>query len=469
MWDCEYGEQHHSDEHHPFEIDDALYCIDSLRPLFQAVVDQRDQDAYPPRVGGTRIHSISRFERELKPDFVRRYREAERMFSSGPPLDRIFCPHPSMRLGHQDGDLCNVFIDPRRLIGEAHQWEECPECRREVCTSCERRRTDASEGETCERIEALRAREQEVHGEDRGRAYQLCPNPRGERRLDLAAACNHLTCICGQSFCFVFGRPVEGDDPAHWSNPRAGCPRYNRPGEPNARYDDDDPWDDPENIDAHSFEPLRDEDSEWREDAERIADADIRYRMERRVGLPYDERQNHRIRALLLSARHLLAMMHNGMTFPTEADRHQNVSRRIRFAHHGAEFRLQRNRLQRSLQNDLHLPPGDVQYGRLYANVRRLRFQPRAVPDDLQQRAAEFITFRAIVHDLLRVQYPLGYISPGGQLSQDPTYLRIHSLLKPVGVMLMVIERDAHRRFSLADSFFLRTQNGEITSRSACS
>ena len=51
------------------------------------------------------------------------------------------------------------------------------------------------------------------------------------------AGCNHITCKCGQSLCFICGEPA-GED--HWlrSRQEGGCPRFNHPSRLIAIYED---------------------------------------------------------------------------------------------------------------------------------------------------------------------------------------------------------------------------------------
>ena len=59
--------------------------------------------------------------------------------------------------------------------------------------------------------------EGQVHGSD----YQYCP--KCKRPISLRDGCNHMTCVCGENFCFRCGLSA-GDRSGHWS--RQGCPQY---------------------------------------------------------------------------------------------------------------------------------------------------------------------------------------------------------------------------------------------------
>lgn len=82
-----------------------------------------------------------------------------------------------------------------------------------------------------------------------GRDYQICPNSSCSQPVQLAEACNHITCpraSCRTEFCYICGQEVEdGDDHYTVGKP---CPRYNQPGAEQAMYDDD-VMDDDEDMD----------------------------------------------------------------------------------------------------------------------------------------------------------------------------------------------------------------------------
>lgn len=79
-----------------------------------------------------------------------------------------------------------------------------------------------------------------LNGSDRGKRYQICPTCR--RFCQLAEACHHINCPCGEQFCYKCGERATADS-GHWSSmrrtPAGHCPQYPRPGPVEAAVDDD--------------------------------------------------------------------------------------------------------------------------------------------------------------------------------------------------------------------------------------
>jgi hypothetical protein len=67
---------------------------------------------------------------------------------------------------------------------------------------------------------------------NRGVDYQLCPSC--GKIVTLQDGCNHMTCPCMASFCFICGREATGTS-NHWLTSR--CPRYGVPKTYEADYD----------------------------------------------------------------------------------------------------------------------------------------------------------------------------------------------------------------------------------------
>jgi hypothetical protein len=71
----------------------------------------------------------------------------------------------------------------------------------------------------------------------RGKDYQCCPSKKCGIPIQLKDGCNAMLCKrCYTEFCFICGEMVKHDDKEHWRKPNP-CPRWNRPGEANAWYD----------------------------------------------------------------------------------------------------------------------------------------------------------------------------------------------------------------------------------------
>ena len=68
-----------------------------------------------------------------------------------------------------------------------------------------------------------------------GKDYQICPSAQCNRKVQLRDGCNSITCQCGQYFCFICGQAATKD---HWqkSKRQGGCPKWNHPSQPNAKW-----------------------------------------------------------------------------------------------------------------------------------------------------------------------------------------------------------------------------------------
>jgi hypothetical protein len=130
----------------------------------------------------------------------------------------------------------------------------------------------------------------------------------------------------------------------------------------------------PRDHDALYFEPLGPHESPWRDDAQRIEEVYVDLRARRNVGHTKDLDESPRY--LILNARHLLAMLHNGLDNLVASVR-ARVSRLVMFAHRGARFTYHHAKCE----------PGDVPggdnglYDRLRDAILRLRYAGiQAVP-----------------------------------------------------------------------------------------
>lgn len=93
-------------------------------------------------------------------------------------------------------------------------------------------------------------------GLERGIDYQVCPSLSCHRKVELAAACNHIACVCGIGFCFVCGEEADAAS-THWE--RGGCSRYGHPSDPKARYDDEEEGEGSEMGEESEDEGMQDE------------------------------------------------------------------------------------------------------------------------------------------------------------------------------------------------------------------
>ncbi|KAK3719482.1 hypothetical protein LTR37_004340 [Vermiconidia calcicola] len=433
-------------------IGDDIYCNECIARQILVVVNDVEAQ-WPPAIGGMAIGPIdayAEFMEALSHGSVPIYRESDEYRSIFPTSDRIFCPHLHPQT---QGERCNRFIGQRRALveGARHDWNECRRCNGLVCLICGRAQSDEHHSQRegiCTESEAMRAEELNRGAQDLRGVFMNCPN-------------------CGVA--------VNEPGNEHWRGP-PGCPRYFRPGDPGARFDNR-YWD-LENHDAHQFEALVLGGFQWMADATRLAqvDEDIR---RLRTPLPLDARRNRQMELHTLSARHMLEMLHNGLhlTPPNRNRRVMFANRRLRFAHHGILFRYYHNRLQHYFTGHgggFHPPGYDDVYGRLHPFSMRLKFQRNAVAFDQAGRGRFWRRYGDIANDLLDHEYPLQHLlqsEPRPQELEDA--LTIRSLLEPVRRMLNIFQRynsifveegvDLRTQsFSLADSALLRTDMGQL-------
>jgi hypothetical protein len=148
---------------------------------------------------------------------------------------------------------------------------------------------------------------------------------------------------------------------------------------------------------------------------------------------------------LMLSARHLFAMLHNGLdtlAVPVKA----RVTRLVRFARHGAIFMF-----YHALCEPGDVPGGnDGLYDRLRDAIRQLRYSGDgnpAVPQNRDERLQALNTLANIVYDQLNHEYPTNYIlqllDQDTQSPQLRVALRTRALLEPVKDILEILVNGA--------------------------
>ncbi|KAK5132104.1 hypothetical protein LTR08_000354 [Meristemomyces frigidus] len=222
-----------------------LVCHGCLTTRFQLAVD--DESLYPV-VWGTLPLDINDpafadcIPLDVRDRFARKKAEYD-----VPPAQRIFCKAIRDRYSPTAGRaLCGAFVGARASEDEDEGEGEhvpaadarCPTCQQPTCMACGES-TPALVPHACKRAELARADVAAFEGLVRGRDYQICPNKRCARKLELRDGCNHIFCMCTQQLCFVCGEQAT-DTSGHWtriSPNEVRCPRYNRRDEANAIVD----------------------------------------------------------------------------------------------------------------------------------------------------------------------------------------------------------------------------------------
>lgn len=231
------------------DIDGSPVCPPCVREMFDKAL--KFEHEYPPK-WGTPLHP-SEFSHIISKDFIESYAHKEIEYKTQPGR-RIYCQHIVERVVTKDGNTCGVTQEPcGEFIGVRQNQSKpdmlvlgrCKKCKNATCMICEDYSSDPAT--TLQHICTGRSianeqRAQAFVGLKRGKEWQQCPNRLCAHRIELSAACNHITCTCGMGFCFICGKEADGDS-EHWAR-KSGCPRYNHPDDDNAEYDEYDEDDD---------------------------------------------------------------------------------------------------------------------------------------------------------------------------------------------------------------------------------
>jgi hypothetical protein len=202
---------------------------------------------YPPKWSGP-LHP-SEFSHIFSADYIKKYEDKEVEYKT-PPNKRVYCQYDVQRAKVFDNGVtefetekCGDFIGARQkaikdgilVFGRCRGLH----CKNVTCMVCEHYCNNNAEGmlqHVClGKSRANEKRAQAFSGLKRGKDWQQCPSRQCERRIELSAACNHISCQCGMGFCFICGKEADGESD-HWR--KGGCPRYNQPGDADVEYDD---------------------------------------------------------------------------------------------------------------------------------------------------------------------------------------------------------------------------------------
>jgi hypothetical protein len=246
------------------DIEGSPVCPACVREMFDKAL--KFEHDYPPKWGAF-LHP-SEFSHVISKDFIETYQHKEIEYKTQPSR-RVYCQHMVERVIVQDSGVWETVQEPcGEFIGVRHRLSKpdvlvlgrCKECKNATCMMCDDYSSDPAT--TLQHIctgnsSANEQRAQAFVGLKRGREWQQCPNRLCGRRIELSAACNHITCPCGTGFCFICGKEA-GDDSTHWAR-KSGCPRYKHPDDRDAEYDEYDE-DDDDSIAPVEIEPSDDDD-----------------------------------------------------------------------------------------------------------------------------------------------------------------------------------------------------------------
>ncbi|KJZ69494.1 hypothetical protein HIM_11111 [Hirsutella minnesotensis 3608] len=153
------------------------YCRGCLNTVFNLAT--LGESLFPPRCCQKPI-SVDTHLDVLEPNLVGTFKAKEIEFGTS---DRTYCHHPE----------CSTFVPPQ-FIGD--DIATCVRCLRKTCVLCK----EATHDKECPKDEAT----QEVLEIAKRNGWQRCSSC--HRLVELRQGCNHITCICRASFCYVCGK-----------------------------------------------------------------------------------------------------------------------------------------------------------------------------------------------------------------------------------------------------------------------
>jgi hypothetical protein len=204
-----------------------LACTPCLRTQFFSA--QENEINYPVKWQKHTLHP-KQFPGAFSQTFVRAY-EAKEVEYKAPALERVYCE-------------CGTFVAP--MVGEDARmsWKTlassklCPGCEARWCLRCAQRCGGFGVPHECVPERRLGERRLALGGLKKGKDFQICPGEGCGRTIQLAEACNAMTCQCGTGFCYICGEQAEPES-EHWMRADGGCPRYGIAGSGRAMFDDD--------------------------------------------------------------------------------------------------------------------------------------------------------------------------------------------------------------------------------------
>ncbi|KAF6820765.1 IBR domain-containing protein [Colletotrichum sojae] len=160
------------------------------------------------RPGGWPPHCCQPLERDTitwvrRPGLSRLYRQV-REENETPAEQRVYCPRPQ----------CAVFI-PSTGPHVHRDLMRCRACGEGACRRC---RAPIHPGRPC------RPEQEDEMLMDIMDQNNLSSCPFCRRVVELWDGCNHITCVCGQEWCFLCGSPYGNN------GCESGCPQYGRDG-----------------------------------------------------------------------------------------------------------------------------------------------------------------------------------------------------------------------------------------------
>lgn len=195
-WSCECCCTDRQD-YTSIEIDDSSVCVDCVKKMFDDAL--KFEHNYPPQWAGP-LHP-SEFSHIFSEDYIQRYEQKEIEYKM-PPSKRIYCQHVLHRTspdGVESSQPCGNFLGARKRRAKSNLLVlgQCESCRLPTCMVCDQitlHPPDILQHDCPGKSNANEQRAKAFEGLKRGKDWQQCPSPVCGRRIELSAACNHMTC-----------------------------------------------------------------------------------------------------------------------------------------------------------------------------------------------------------------------------------------------------------------------------------
>ncbi|KAA8618715.1 RING finger domain-containing protein [Pyrenophora tritici-repentis] len=181
-------------------------CSDDVASFFEHATN--NESLFPPKCCG-QILLLEDYEDHVPFDVAWAYQKKEQGEYAILAKFRVYCGHPP----------CATFLHPTSHLQDpetktAYAICEAEGCGKLTCTKCRALIQDGIENHECQKDEEAK-RFKQAAAEN---GYQECTGCGAT--VELSEACKHITCGCGQSFCYVCGRD--------WEDYHA-CPIYGPP------------------------------------------------------------------------------------------------------------------------------------------------------------------------------------------------------------------------------------------------
>lgn len=190
------------------DIDGSTVCFDCVKKMFDDALKCEHQ--YPPK-WADRLHP-SEFSHVFSEEYIQRYEQKEIEYKM-PPNKRIYCQHLVSRATLDTIDTstssapptfqpCGNFLGSRQKRTNSNLLilGQCDACHHSTCMVCDQYTLAPAEilHHACPgKSTANEQRAKAFVGLKRGRDWQQCPSPICGRRIELSAACNHMSCqVC---------------------------------------------------------------------------------------------------------------------------------------------------------------------------------------------------------------------------------------------------------------------------------